>query len=116
MPEKMSLFYIWETADFSIKLNGGDGQGGILQGYKDVIVSFGQREILVEKDASDSEISVDTENDIINVHLEQDDTGKFVPNKEAFLQINILFEDTRRDVSAQVRLAVLDNLHKGVMS
>ena len=115
-----AFFYIYETVDFPIIVTA-EETTGILDGYKEVIVSFGQNgnEILT-KDSSMSDVSIDTETDTINVHLSQEDTSKFKVSKTddvttADVQVNILYEDKERDASASTEIEVRNNLHKKVM-
>lgn len=116
-----AFFYIYETVDFPIEVTSKDETTGILDGYKKVIISFGQNgnEVLA-KDSSMSDVSIDTESDIINVHLTQEDTSKFKVSKTddvstADVQVNILYEDKERDASASTEIEVRNNLHKKVM-
>lgn len=112
----MAQFYVWETVDFPIQLLREDESTGILTNCKNVIVSFEQQGILVEKDMSSPDVSLDEENDIINVHLSQEETGQFRPKKDVNVQINILYEDTERDTSAEAIIKALRNLHREVMT
>ena len=112
----MAQFYVWETVDFPLQLKREDETTGILEDCKDVIVSFEQQGILLEKDIESPDIELDVENDIINVHLTQEDTGQFKPDRDVTVQVNILYEDTERDATAHGTIKALRNLHKAVMT
>lgn len=109
----MASFYIWETVDYEIELQRESGRP-VLEGCKEVIISLGQRSKLVEKDSSSPDLAIDYENDIIIMHLSQEDTGKFREG-EVIVQANFLYEDTERDTSAQDIIQALSNLHRKVM-
>ena len=111
----MASFYIWETVDFPIQLTSEDENSDILKDFKDVIVSLNQNNILLEKNSTSKDIIIDSENDIINLHLSQDDTGLFDPGK-VIVQINILYSDGERDTTVQTSIKALSNLHKEVMT
>lgn len=111
----MASFYIWETVDFPIQLTSEDKNSDILKDFKDVIVSLNQNNILLEKNSTSKDIIIDSENDIINLHLSQDDTGLFDPGK-VIVQINILYSDGERDTTVQTSIKALSNLHKEVMT
>ena len=111
----MPFFYAWETVDFPIQLSREDGTTGILTDCRDVIVSFAQSGVLIEKNKESADIALDVENDIINVHLGQAETGRFKPDRATKVQINILYEDSSRDASCEIAIEVLENLHKAVM-
>lgn len=108
-----AFFYIYETVDFPLVLTSEDGQP-LLNDISNVMVSLRQSIVLVEKDLSSSDISLDTENNTINLHLSQEDTGKFKQGN-AVIQVNLLYTNTERDTSVQGTITVLDNLHKKVM-
>lgn len=101
-------FYIYETADLPIVLS----KPEVLEGYEKIVVSISQIN-QVKLHISDG-LGVDTEQGIINVHLTQEDTAKFKVGT-ATVQINIKYENSDRDVSAQAEISVLDNLYKEVM-
>lgn len=102
-------FYQYQTWDLKIRIK----REGALQGAEHVKVSVSQLGNKVDFD--DEELGLDVENDIINLHMEQEDTGRFSEGT-AKLQVNILHEDTRRNVTAKATLEVYDNLHKEVMT
>ena len=116
-----AFFYIYETVDFPIQVVSDDGSTGILEGYKVVIVSFGQNgKEIIAKDSSMSDVSVDVSTDTINVHLSQEDTALFkIPKTDdsapVEVQVNILYEDKERDTSAEGEIEARNNLHKKVM-
>lgn len=111
----MAYFFIYETVDFPLQLSFKDAsiEGKVLDNYSSVIVSLKQGSTLLEKSGSD--LGVDTENDIINLHLSQEETAQFKPNKQVTLQVNIYYEDTERDTSFESLIDVYDNLHKELM-
>lgn len=111
----MPFFYVWETVDFPIALTREDGGTGIMENCKDVIISLEQDGVLLEKSRESPDVSIDTENDIINLHLSQEDTGCFKPGRGVIIQINILYEDTERDTSVQATIEARRNLHCEVM-
>ena len=105
----MPFFYIYETVDFPIKIT----PASALEDYKHIVVSMGQKgKTLINK--KDAELGIDTQEGIINMHLSQEETGKFKVG-EADLQVNILYNNTERDTSAMVMLDVRENLLKQVM-
>lgn len=113
----MASFYVWETKDFPIHLTTQDESNtGILEDLKDVIISFGQGKKLVEKDMASPDVALDPENDIINVHLSQEETGTFKENQDVTVQVNFYYTSAERDTSAQTTIKALPNLHKEVMS
>lgn len=110
-----AFFYLWETVDFPITITADDGATGILNGIANVVVSFGQKNVpIIEKDLSTSDVSLDAENDIINVHLSQEDTGKFSTG-DVQVQVNLYYQGTERDATAQGTIQALANLHRKVM-
>lgn len=112
----MPFFYAWETIDFTIQLTREDGTTGVLQDARNIIISFGQGNALIEKDMTSGDVGFDVDNDTINVRLSQEETGKFTPNHKAICQINILYESSERDTSCQVYIDVKPNLHRKVMA
>lgn len=107
-------FYIYETVDLPIELYRKDGVKGILDGLINVIISFKQGKVLLEKDINSPDVGVDAENDIVNVHMSQEETGTFREG-EVGLQINLLYESHERDTSCETLLTAFDNYHKAVM-
>lgn len=110
----MAFFYIWETVDFPIQIHSEDGEQ-VLVDYKDIIISLSQNNVLIEKDTSSPDVAIDDENDIINMHLSQEETGQFKANKEVRIQVNILYNDEERDTTSEATIQALSNLHKEVM-
>lgn len=119
----MASFYQYETKDFNIYLRGEGGEvlpEHPLEGWNKVVVSLGQTQR--EKVAltassggeSDDGISVDVENDLVAVHLSQEQSAKFnVGNCQ--VQMNIYYDDHERDTSAQGAVEVKGNLHRRVI-
>lgn len=110
----MAYFFIYETVDFPLKLSFKDTtiEGKVLDNYSKVVVSLSQGKELLEKS---EDLGIDTENDIINLHLTQEETALFKPNRQVSLQVNIYYEDTERDTSFETFIDVYDNLHKEIM-
>lgn len=106
------FFYQWETVDFPIKLEYSDGTGGVLDGYKDVKATLSQAGILLTKGID--ELGIDADNDIVNMHLSQEETARFVVGS-CELQVNIYYHDTERDVTTRGRIMVEKNLYKELM-
>lgn len=102
-------FYSWETADIAITLE----KDGVLDGIKDVIVSFVQGATRVDFHADDLEIDVAT--NTLTAHFTQEQAGLFTGNREAAVQVNVLYDDGERDVSARGKVAILPNLYEEVM-
>ena len=110
----MPSFYVWETKDWELKLTNENDDDGILDNLKDVIISFGQNSTLLEKDMSHPDVAVDSANNIINVHMSQEDTGRFKTGSVT-VQVNLLYTDTERDTTVQGTIMALANLHREVM-
>lgn len=104
----MTKFYMYETTTLSLKFT----PTGILDDYKHIIVSIAQNNTQLNKDENDLEI--DTTNDTITLSLKQEETGLFKPGK-AYLQVNIYYENTERNVSTSSSIDVCDNLYKKVI-
>lgn len=107
-------FFLWETVDLPLEIYREDGTTGILQGLKNVIISFQQGKILIEKDKDSPDVSIDTEHDTINIHMSQEDTGAFREG-EVDVQINLLYDSHERDTTCEAVITALRNLHKAVM-
>ena len=110
------FFYAWETVDFPIEVTAEDGSTGILTDLQNLIITLAQGNKVIEKDLSSPDVAIDTENDIVNLHLSQEDTGTFVGDGYADMQINFLYEDSERDTTAEARIIVKRNLHRKVMT
>ena len=110
-----TFFYAFETVDFPLQLTAEDFSP-VLDDVKNVVISLAQQNtVIVEKDMSSNDVSLDTENDIVNLHLTQEDTGAFAPNIDAEIQVNILYNNSLRDTSARGLIAVKPNLHNKTM-
>ena len=110
----MAYFFVYETKDFPLKIvKNGEGEGKVLEGYEKIIVSLKQGTTLIEKD--ETKLGIDVENDIINLHLSQEETGAFSTLEQVKLQVNIYYTDTERDTSQETYIDVYDNLHKEIM-
>ena len=105
----MAGFYIWETADLEVSVT---GEGNPLEGYEDIVVSIAQpgRELHLTGD----ELGIDVDAQTVNVHLAQEQTGRFKAGT-AEIQLNVYYSDTERDTSAKGKLDVYDNLYRQVM-
>ena len=111
----MASFYVWETVDLELQLERESG-GKVLEDCKNIIVSLEQKNQLLEKDMSSPDLGIDYDNDVIILHLSQEETGKFKPdNSDVVVQINFLYEDNERDTSVQGTIRALRNLHRKVM-
>ena len=112
----MPFFYAWETVDFPIQIKAEDGTTGILTGLSNLIITMLQGSgKIVEKDLSSPDVAIDTENDIINLHLTQEDTGTFTPEIYADIQVNFFYDNSERDTTAEAKIFVKRNLHAKVM-
>ena len=102
-------FYQYQTYDAKIRLK----REGALRDAARVKVTISQ---LGEKVEYNEEVlGIDAEEGVINLHMEQADTGRFCEGT-AKLQVNVLYDDARRNVTAKAKLEVYDNLHKEVMA
>lgn len=113
--EKRAGFYIWETKPITFALTRcGEPAEGALDDYKDIIVTISQAigNVTVEKTGAD--LDVDPVAVTVGAYLTQDETGKFSVG-EALVQMNILYEDSERDVTCQRAIEVWDNLHRRAM-
>lgn len=106
------FFYQWETIEWTIQIQSEDGSP-VLDGYKDVIVSLSQGDVLIEKDST--ALGIDTGADTISYALSQEDTSRFIVGT-ALLQVNVYYEDSTRDTSCMADIQVKRNLHKAVMT
>ena len=110
-------FRTWQTADLQLQLiEDEEIAEGILENVKNVMVSFEQSGIEIDKDLSSGDISLDIEKSIIYLHLSQEETGSFVPNQYVKCQVNILYNDERRTPTCQALLMVGDNIYNEEMS
>lgn len=105
----MAGFYLFETKPLVIQLK----PDGVLDGAKNVVITLQQMNgKKLEK--SGQEVFIDPERTRVECFLSQEETAAFKVGRVR-VQINILYEDTERDVSCQGTLEVWDNLHKEVM-
>lgn len=112
----MLSFYQFETFDFTIRVKrkGEESSPGILEGFKEIVVSFEQNGMDL-LNITDAELGIDVEESTIGVHLTQENTGAMNPGTVK-VQVNVYFEDTERDVTGKGKVKVKDNLYKKVMS
>ncbi len=110
----MAYFFVYETVDFPLQLSYKDSEGKVLENYSEVIVSLKQGKTILEKNSQT--LGIDVENDIINLHLSQEETALFKANTQVMLQVNILYETTERDTSFEEFIDVYDNVHKEIMN
>ena len=103
-------FRIFETADLPIKIR----QKGALEGYDLIIISIKQLNVLMEFTSNDPNVLANIEEDTVNLHLSQEQTGRFKKG-EADLQLNIYYDYDGREASSFAKLYIGDNLHKEVM-
>lgn len=109
----MAGFYIYETKPLTIKLLQ-DNLPVVLEDYREIIVTIKQlmSGAVIEKTSKD--LDVTPEEGKIVLELSQEDTASFGVG-EALIQVNVLYEDSERDVSTQGKLKIKDNLHKEFM-
>lgn len=86
-----------------------------LAGYSDVVASFKQAGKNIQLDIDTADLVINEDTGTITVNLTQEQTGMFTAG-EVIVQVNILFEDSERDATAQAKIGVLDNLYGQVMS
>ena len=112
----MAGFYQWETDNFEIILEDDDGNPvpGVLDDVKEVVVTIKQGDI--EEIWFTDDLGLDTANSVINLPLSQTQTGRFEGDKTAKIQVNILYNDSERDVTAKGKIDVYDNDYKKEMS
>lgn len=113
--KKTPGFYIWETKPLTFRLKrNGEPAEGALDDYKDIIVTISQAigNVTVEKTGAD--LDVDPVAVTVQAYLTQEETGRFSVG-EALVQMNILYEDSERDVTCQRAIEVWDNLHRRAM-
>ena len=112
----MAKFYRYETVDIPLKFT----PAGVLENYKHIVVSIKQ-ENGTQIDKNEDELDIDVNEDTITVSLNQEETGKFTGGnietpKKAYIQVNIYYESTERDVSTLGTIDVYDNLYKKVIA
>lgn len=108
MPEDIPDFYSWETPDLELTIK----PEGSLTGYSDIIVSIHQGSQYAHLHADELAI----EGDVIYVTLDQETTGKFVGNKPAHVQVNVLYDGGVREASTWGEVWVKPNLYRKVMT
>lgn len=106
----MASFYRFETISMPLKFT----PEGVLEDYKHIIVSISQNGVLLINKNED-DLVIDSTTDTITISLSQEETGLFQPTK-AYIQVNIYYNDSERDVSTQAAIDVLDNLYEKVIT
>lgn len=106
------FFYAYETADITIVFK----DPSVLEDYRSIIISIRHLKTgkQIDLDAEES-CDIDVAGGTMILHLTQEQTGKFTEGYVE-LQINILYDDSERDVTAKNEIRVYDNLHKKVMT
>ena len=105
----MARFYKYETVDIPITLS----PDGVLEDYKHIVISIKQHGVQIDK--TEDDIGIDTEQNLINVHLSQEETAMFQVGN-AKIQLNIYYTNTERDTSTMADIEVSENLYKKVMT
>ena len=114
--EKKAGFYIYETKPLTIALKRcGEPAAGVLNDFKEIIVTIYQMigNVTIEKSGAD--LDVDPEEVTVSIYLTQEDTAQFSPG-EGEVQLNILYDDSERDVTVKKKIEIWDNLHREVMT
>ena len=111
----MSSFYQWETVDLELVIEDDDGtpKTGVLDGVRDVAVSLAQG--CTRLDVHIDDLHIDAEASTIDLHLSQEEAGRFSAKEEVVVQVNILYENGERDVTEKGFVHVYDNLYRRVM-
>lgn len=104
-------FYRYETESLQMQIVPYDA----LAGYSDVVVSFKQAGKRAQLDIDTADLVISEDTGTITVNLSQEQTALFAAG-EILVQVNILFEDSERDATAQAKIGVLDNLYEQVMT
>ena len=107
MTTAQAFFYPWETVTYKITFDKADA----LVDYKQLMVAIRQGRKALYKSTDDLEIA----GDVVTLKLSQSETGQFVKGT-AYIQVNILYEDKERDVTAIETLDVRHNLYQGPMT
>lgn len=109
----MAYFYAWETKTLSIGLKNKQGEYDpeILNDYKEIIISIKQPSCQIDI----REVDVDTEQGILSIHLDQEQTSIFKKGK-ARIQVNIYYNNEERDTSVEGEIEVRENLYQKVMN
>lgn len=116
----MAFFYRYETIELPLWLRevgcpcnpDSSEDGGILKGYKDIMVVLYQGETRIER--TEAELTIDVDGDTIYLNLSQDETALFKPGI-AYIQVNIKYDDGERDTSCDAVINVLENSYQEVM-
>ena len=104
-----AFFYTYETVDLPIAFKNKE----VLTDYSSIVISL--RHTKTDKQINfTSGFEVDTTEGVILLHLQQEDTAKFEKGIVE-LQVNILYENSERDVSECAYIDVYDNLYKETM-
>lgn len=104
-------FFQWETAPLTIIIENDQGEPaqGVLEDVKNLVVSF--RQGSVKEDWFLDDVSLDVENSAINIHFDQERSGKFDGDSTIKVQVNILYNNNERDATIKGKIDVLDNFY-----
>lgn len=107
--------FAWATANLPFTFEHEDGTPApeALDGWQQVIVTISQGQATVEKTGAD--VGVDPENAVVNVRLEQADTGRLKGGrngepKQASVQVNVYYGHDRM-ATYESAIDVYRNLH-----
>ena len=112
----MESIYTYTTPSFTLKFK----TQGVLEGYDKVVVTLYQEGVaIVIKNTED--LSIDEEQNTIDVSFTQEDTGKLVGGYKddpyyALIQANVLFENESRNASGTAEIEVYKNTYREVMN
>lgn len=106
--DEFTGFYQFETVDLDVEID----KAGVLDDYKEVVVSIVQNRAILHVGTED--MVIDPETSTLHLRLTQEQTSGFC-NGTAQIQVNILYESDERDVTAQGTLEILGNLYRQVM-
>lgn len=107
-----AFFYSYETADITIVFK----DHTVLENYSNIIISIRHLKTGRQIDLNAEEsCDIDHVGGTMILHLTQEQTGKFAEGYVE-LQINILYDNSERDVTTKHEIKVYDNLHKKVMT
>lgn len=110
----MASFYRYQTAEIPITFS----PAGVLEGYSHIIVSLYQAGTQVDK--TEDDLIVDVENNKITLSLSQEDTSVFAGGEKGkannvIIQVNIYYNNNKRNVSTKGTIEVYDNLYDKVI-
>lgn len=110
----MARFYTYETVDIPLVFT----PTGILEGYSHIIVSIHQAGVKIDK--TEDNLTIDVANDTITVSLSQEETGQFIGGEnnnpqKAKIQVNIYYNNEKRDVSTVGYIDIYNNLYDKVI-